>query len=61
MHSFKGVQKNMMKAQSFTGIKLGQRCFDNSLQTFSEQILLRQGTGQIFLIAVLIVGFSIDS
>ena len=61
MHSFKGVQKNMMKAQSFTGIKLSQRCFDNSLQTFSEQILLRQGTGQIFLIAVLIVGFSLDN
>ena len=55
MYPFKGVQKNMLKAQDLTKNKLSQRYFDSNLQRLFRTNILDSGTGQIILIVVLML------
>ena len=55
-HPSKGVQKNMLKTWDFTKNKPCYRYFDNNLQKIFRRNILENGTGQIYLIVVLMVG-----
>ena len=51
-----GFQKNMVKAWDFIKNNLCHRYFDNNLQKIFRINILENGTGQILLIVVLMVG-----
>ena len=55
-HSFKGVQKNMLKVWHFTKNKICRRCFDNILQKLFRTKIFKNSNGQILLIVVLLFG-----
>ena len=46
----------MVKAWDFTKNKLCQRYFDNNLQKIFRTYIFENGTGQILLIVILMVG-----
>ena len=50
------VQKNMLKAWDFTEKNLCHRCFNSNLQKTFRRNILENGTGQMLLIVVLMVG-----
>ena len=56
MHPYEGVQENMLKAWYFTKDKTCRRYFDNNLQKTFRTNILEDGTGQIDLVVVLMVG-----
>ena len=56
MYPCKGVQKNMCKAWDFIKIKLYHRHFDNNLQKIFRTNILENGSEQIILIVVLMIG-----
>ena len=56
MHPSKGVQKNMLKAWDFTKNKLCHRYFNKKLQKIFRTSILENGTGQIPLIVLLMIG-----
>ena len=57
MHPPKRVQKNMLKAWDITKNKRYHRNFNSNLQKIFPTNILENGTRQIQLIAVLMVGF----
>ena len=50
----------MIKAWDFTINKLCHRYFDNNLQKIFRRNILGNGTGQILLIVVLVVGLWLE-
>ena len=54
-HPSKGVEKNMLKRWDFIKNKPCHRHFDRNLQKIFRTNILDNGTGQIFLIVVLMV------
>ena len=56
MHVPKGVCKNMLKALDFTKNKLCHRYFtENNLQKIFRTNILKNGTGQILSIVVIMI------
>ena len=56
MYPSKGVQQNMRKTWHFTKNRLCHKYFDINLQEIFRAIILQNGTGQILLIVVLMIG-----
>ena len=55
------IQEKYTKSMEFTKIKIWHRCFDNNLQNIFSKNILDNGTRQILLVVILIVGLCLDN
>ena len=60
-HSSKGAQKMMLKGWNFTKNSLCKTDFDNNLPKIFQTNVLENGTGQILLIVISMVGVCLDN
>ena len=55
MHPSKVVQKDILNAHKFNKNEICHRCFDNNLKKIFRTNILENASGQILLVAILMV------